>query len=90
MAEKPPSGAKQAAEKVGVVGENDGESPSAAKAGIDSEGFMRGLKTPAPSDVSFSAACKAHPLFSACCGTAEAAPFQCKQSREGESYALIA
>jgi hypothetical protein len=47
------------AEKLGVVGKNDGKSPSAAKAGIDSEGFMRGLKPPPPSDVSFSAVCLA-------------------------------
>jgi hypothetical protein len=51
-------GLKQATEKLGVEGENGGESPSAAKAGIDSEGFMRGLKPPPPSDVSFSAACE--------------------------------
>jgi hypothetical protein len=46
--------------KLGVVGENDGESPPAAEAGIDSEGVMRGLKPPPPSGVSFSAACEAH------------------------------
>jgi hypothetical protein len=55
------------------VGENEGKGPSAAKAGIDSEGFMRGLKPPPPSDVSFSAACKARG-FLAFFGTTEVMP----------------
>jgi len=59
----PRAGAKQTAEKLGVVGENDEKSPSAAKAGIDSEGFMRGLNPPPPSDVSLSAVCKAPRAF---------------------------
>jgi hypothetical protein len=53
------AGAKQAAEKLGILVEDGERGPSAAKAGIDSAGFTRGLKPPSPSDVSFSAACKA-------------------------------
>jgi hypothetical protein len=36
--------AKQAAEKLGISSEKDRKSPSAAKAGVASVGFMRGLK----------------------------------------------
>jgi hypothetical protein len=52
---------KEAAEKLGILGEIRGKRPSAAKAGIDSVGFMQGLKPPPPSGSSFSAACKVVP-----------------------------
>ena len=52
-----PSGAKQAAEKGGIRGENPEKHPSRAKAQVDSVGFMRGLKPPPPSESSFSASC---------------------------------
>ena len=41
--------AGQAAEKLRILGEMGGERPSAAKADVDSVGFMRGLKPPPPS-----------------------------------------
>ena len=50
---------EQAAEKLGISGENGEEHPSGAKARIDSAGFMRGLKPPPPSELSFSAASEA-------------------------------
>jgi hypothetical protein len=62
IAEKHPSGAKQAAEKLEISGEISEKHPSVAKASIGSVGFMRGLKPPPPSALSFSAACKAHHL----------------------------
>jgi hypothetical protein len=59
------SGAKQAAEKGRILGDIGEKSPFGAKARIDSAGFMRGLKTPPPSEWSFSATCKAqyYPLL---------------------------
>jgi putative glutamine amidotransferase len=54
--------AEQAAEKLEVSGEIGGNSPSVAKASIDSVGIMRGLKPPPPSGMSFSAAWEAHPV----------------------------
>ncbi len=47
------SGAKQAAEELGIRGEIGGKRPSGAKASVDSAGFMRGLKPPPPSVLSF-------------------------------------
>ena len=40
---------QQAAENLGISGEKGREDPSAARAGTDSVGFMRGLKPTAPS-----------------------------------------
>ena len=40
------AGVKEAGGRLGISGEIGGESPSAAQAGIDSDGFMRGLKIP--------------------------------------------
>jgi hypothetical protein len=57
-----PSGAKEAAEKLGLSGKICGKRPSGAKASIDSIGLMRGLKPPPPSISSFSARCKAVPF----------------------------
>jgi hypothetical protein len=54
-----PSGAKEAAEKLGISCEIGEKRPSGAKARVDPVGFMRGLKPPPPSGSSFSAACKA-------------------------------
>jgi hypothetical protein len=54
-----PSGARQAAEKLGISGEIGGKRLSGAKAHTDSVGLMRGLKPAPPSEPSFSAACKA-------------------------------
>jgi hypothetical protein len=68
------SGAKQAAEKLEISGEISEKHPSVAKASIDSVGFMRGLKPPPPSALSFSAACKARRLFCCVCGTTEVVP----------------
>ena len=48
--------------KLGISGEIGSKGSSVAKVGIDSDGFMRGLKPPPPSDGSFSAACKARYL----------------------------
>ena len=48
-------GVKEAAEKLKYLGEIGGEDVSAAKAGVDSPGFMRGLKPPPPSVRGFSA-----------------------------------
>jgi len=59
------AGAKEAAEKLGISDGNGRESPSAAKADIDSDGFVLGLKPQPPSDGSFSAACKARGHFAA-------------------------
>jgi len=53
------SGVKQAAEKPGLSGEIGEKRTSGAKARIDSDGFMRGLKPPPLSGSSFSAAGKA-------------------------------
>jgi peptidyl-prolyl cis-trans isomerase SurA len=53
--EKHPSGAEEAAEKLGICGLIGGKCPSAAKANVDSAGVMRGLKPPPPSVSSFSA-----------------------------------
>src|SRR5450759_4159027 len=50
--------AEQAAEQGSISGEIGGGRPSAAKADLDSVGFMRGLKPPPPSVSSFSAVCK--------------------------------
>jgi hypothetical protein len=49
---------KQAAKKLGKLGGIEENWPSVAKATCDSVGFMRGLKPPTPSVLSFSAACK--------------------------------
>ena len=69
------AGAKEVAEELEILGEIGETRPSAAKAGIDPVGFMRGLKPPPPSGPSFSAACKAQPyLFRAACGTTEVVP----------------
>jgi len=51
----------EASEKLGISVENEGESSSVAKAGIDSAGIMRRLKPPPPSDASFSPACEDEP-----------------------------
>jgi alpha-glucuronidase len=48
--------ALKAAEKLGISSGSGLRVPSAAKADVDSGGFMRGLKPPAPSDASFPAA----------------------------------
>jgi hypothetical protein len=50
---------KQAAEKPLIPGNMSENRPSVAKATTDSNGFTRGLKPPSPSELSFSAACKA-------------------------------
>jgi hypothetical protein len=55
-----PSGAEEAAEKLGLSGEIDEKRTSGAKARIDSADVMRGLKPPPPSGSGFSAACEAH------------------------------
>jgi hypothetical protein len=54
-----PSGAEQAAEKLGFLGKNGEKHSSVAKAIVDLIGFTRGLKPPSPSDAGFSAACEA-------------------------------
>jgi hypothetical protein len=54
------AGAEEAAEKGWFTGKKPQEHPSAAKAGVNSAGLLRGLKPPPPSDESFSAACEAH------------------------------
>jgi hypothetical protein len=51
--------AKHAAEKGGILGGISEKRASGAEAPIDSAGFMRGLKPPPPSVLSFSAAFKA-------------------------------
>jgi hypothetical protein len=48
-------------EKIEISGEISEKRPSAAKASVDSVGFLRGLKPPPPSVLSFSAACKVVP-----------------------------
>ena len=53
------SGGERAAEKGLIRGEIGGKRTSGAEARIDSVGFMRGLKPPPPSGLSFSAACEA-------------------------------
>jgi hypothetical protein len=58
-----PAGAKQAAEKLGILGGIGAKRSSVAKAIVDSVGFMRGLKPPPPSGLSFSAACLAVPYI---------------------------
>ena len=50
----PDGTSNQAAEKLEISGDEGGESPSAAKAGTHSDGFIRGLKPPTPSDASLS------------------------------------
>jgi len=62
-----PSGAKEAAEKLGISCEIGEKRPSGAKAHFDPVGFMRGLKPPPPSGSSFSAACKAPPILPGLC-----------------------
>ena len=59
------AGAEEVAEELEILGEIGETRPSAAKAGIDPVGFMRGLKPPPPSGPSFSAACEAHTHFAA-------------------------
>ena len=59
-----PSGAKEAAEKLGNSCEIGEKRPSGAKARVDPVGIMRGLKPPPPSGSSFSAACKSREDFS--------------------------
>ena len=54
------SGAEHGAEKPYVLDEIGGKRPSAAKAAIHAFGFMRGIKPPPPSELSFSAACEVH------------------------------
>ncbi len=49
-------GAQQAGEEAGISGGYDAGRPSAAKAGVDPVGFMRGLKPPPPSESSTSGA----------------------------------
>jgi hypothetical protein len=51
------SSAQELAEKVGVSGKLWGKRFFGAEALVDSAGFMRGLKPPPPSALSFSAAC---------------------------------
>jgi tRNA C32,U32 (ribose-2'-O)-methylase TrmJ len=53
------AGAKQSAEKGLLSGEITEKRPSGAEAFVDSIGLTQGLKLPSPSDLSFSAACKA-------------------------------
>jgi hypothetical protein len=53
---------KRAAEKLGISGEVGGKRPSVANASVDSVSFMRRLKPPPPSVLSFSASCKARAL----------------------------
>jgi hypothetical protein len=55
--------ALQAAEKGGTISESPEKPSSGAKARVDSVGFMRGLKPPPPSGLSFSAACLAPAVF---------------------------
>ena len=50
---------EQVAEKLGNLGGIEENWPSVAKATCDSVGFLRGLKPPTPSVLSFSAACSA-------------------------------
>jgi hypothetical protein len=57
--------ALKAAEKLGPQGGISEKRPSVAKAIIHSVGFMRGLKPPPPSGLSFSAACLAALLLAA-------------------------
>jgi hypothetical protein len=47
------TGSSQAAEKLGILGEIGAKHPSAAKAIVDSVGFVRGLKPPPPSGSRF-------------------------------------
>jgi hypothetical protein len=68
--------ALQAAEKLEISGEISEKHPSVAKASIDSVGFMRGLKPPPPSALSFSAACKARILFGAFAARLKSCPFK--------------
>jgi excinuclease ABC subunit C len=49
----PQKRAKEAAEKLGLLGGNGEERPSAAKADVDRAGFVRGLKPPPPSGPGF-------------------------------------
>jgi len=63
------AGAKQAAEKIEISCEIYEKCPSVAKDGVDSVGFMRRLKPPPPSALSFSAACEARLRFVGGCGT---------------------
>jgi hypothetical protein len=64
---------EQAAEKVATSGEMGQKHSSGAEAHADSVGLLRGLKPPPPSELRFSAACKARYLC-AFDGTAEDHP----------------
>jgi hypothetical protein len=52
------AGVEEAAEKGWFTGKKPQEHPSAAKAGVNFAGLLRGLKPPPPSDESLSAACE--------------------------------
>ncbi len=69
--------AQQFAEKHGNLVGLEENWPSVAKATCDSVGFLRGLKLPTPSVLSFSAACKARTLQSA-----EASTLQSDEARK--------
>jgi penicillin G amidase len=86
---KAPSGAEQAAKKLGIPGEKGRESPAAAKAGTDSFSFMRGLKPPPPSDVSFSAAYEAHVDLRAVAARLKSGPFNANTTNASEDVAFL-
>jgi len=56
-------GSSEAAEKLGISGENSGKRPSGAKALIDSVGLVRGLKLPPPSGSRSPKGAKARGVF---------------------------
>ena len=83
------AGAKEVSEEIEILGEIGETRPSAAKAGIDPVGFMRGLKPPPPSDEtesaslpSFSAACSAPIHFAGLAARLKSCPVT-KQVQDG-------
>jgi hypothetical protein len=68
------AGVKEAAGKLLGSGVAEENRPSVAKAIFDSAGFVRGLKPPTPSVLSFSAACKGRRWFCGSFGASELVP----------------
>ena len=72
--ERLPSGAKQAAEKGHISGENFEKHTSGAEAHVDFIDFMPGINPRPTARISFSAACEARLFLLTFCGPAEAVP----------------
>ena len=72
--ERLPSGAKQAAEKGHISGENFEKHTSGAEAHVDFIDFMPGINPRPTARIGFSAACKAHIQFAVSMARLKACP----------------